>query len=69
MDGEAELMKLIQSIHATSYSNENPVSEAQTSSIIESLTFLTISAKYTRFPYYDLIIVFLYLYYSIQKSR
>ena len=58
MDGEAELMKIIQSIHATSYGDENPISEAQTSSVIESPTFLTISAKHTGFPCYGLIIVF-----------
>ena len=58
MDGEAELMKIVQSTHATSYGNENPVSKAQTFSVIENLTFLTISAKHTGFPCYGLIVVF-----------
>ena len=58
MDGKAELMKIVQSIHAISYGNENPVSKAQTSSVIESPTFLTISAKHTGFLWYGLIIVF-----------
>ena len=62
MDGEAELMKIDQSIHETSYGNENSVSKIQTSSVIESLTFITISAKHTGFLCYGLIIVFLYLY-------
>ena len=62
MDGEAELMKIDQSIHETSYDNENSVSKIQTSNVIESSTFLTISAKDTGFPCYGLIIVFLYLY-------